>query len=310
MLKVMKDKNIIEAPEIVWEHISCNLCGKDKADTYHRESLPYFDTDLDFSIVRCTECGLVYTNPRLTDHNATYLYAGPDDQADIEIHARAKAPIFEGALKEIDRLQKLYGNASLGKLLDIGCGSGHFLNEARNRGYDVKGIEPASMFAEYAIDRFSLDVSCKNILETRFPSDSFDIITAWDVIEHVSDPRSVLEQCANWAKPGGIIALRFPSAIWQKIKGFIFQRILCNNHAAFGATMHLYFFSTKTITKMANDLGLEVVSSRTTPIEKVPGNVFINTIKAISGILFRGFELITGSNIGNLEVYCRKPLKE
>ena len=81
-------------PEVRWERVACNICDSDDTDVYHHERLPYFDKILDFQIVRCRNCGLVYTNPRLADHNATYLYAGSDDPDEIERHDLAKAAVL------------------------------------------------------------------------------------------------------------------------------------------------------------------------------------------------------------------------
>ena len=95
--------------QVRWERVNCNLCGRDDSQTYHRERLPYFETLLDFTIVRCRHCGLVYTNPRLIDHNAAYLYASSEDETVIESHAQAKRPILDRALQEILHWQKHLG---------------------------------------------------------------------------------------------------------------------------------------------------------------------------------------------------------
>ena len=298
-------------PPVRWERVSCNLCGRDDSELYHKERLPYFNTMLDFQIVRCRHCGLVYTNPRLSDHNAAYLQAGSSDPEIIEAHDRAKAVIFTAAL---DRIETLLNFRDVGKggtasrLLDVGCGSGHFMAAARARGFDVCGIEPASAPADYAAQKFNIPVIRKNILDTDLPAESFDVITAWDVIEHVSDPQAVLRCCAGWLKPGGIMTLRFPSANWQKIKAVVLHSMPARSRAVFAPTIHLYFFSEKTFTLLSRKVGLNILYTKTTAAEQNTDNYLLDYIKVISHLVIRGLDALSGTHLGNLEVYCRKNL--
>ena len=286
-----------------WERVNCNLCGRDDTEIYHRERLPYFEELLDFTIVRCRHCGLVYTNPRLVDHNAAYLYASSEDTSVIESHAQAKRPIWERALNEILHWQKRAGTSRAETLLDIGCGHGHFLNGARKQGFSVLGIEPAEVPARYAKEVFQLPVMQGEVSRIELEPESIDVITMWDVIEHVSDPKSVLQHCSRWLKPGGIMALRFPSSTWQKIKGIVFAS---TNRPTFGATIHLYFFNGHTFTEMARRVDLDVLRIRNTGAEANSNNAILDRVKKASYIAMRAIEAISGKNLGNLEVYCQK----
>lgn len=293
-------------PPLQWETIHCNLCGSSKYDLYHQENVPYFDVPLDFDIVRCQNCDLVYTNPRLTDYNANYLFEAIDADH-VENHAQAKLPIFQSALKQILALQKQAGHPTGGNLLDLGCGSGHFLREAQKAGFTETGIEPVEWFAQYAKEKIGVNVLHEDIYTVELPQNHYDVITAWDVIEHVSDPKAMLARCAQWLKPGGILALRFPSSTWQKIKGVIFHQVLRSSRASFGPTMHLYFFSDKTIRKMTREVDLDVIKLFSTAAEANTENRLLNSIKRISHCVVRGIELFGGKSLGNLEVYCQKP---
>jgi 2-polyprenyl-3-methyl-5-hydroxy-6-metoxy-1,4-benzoquinol methylase len=289
--------------QVRWEEVNCNLCGRDDTEVYHRERLGYFDTMLDFTIVRCRHCGLVYTNPRLVDHNAAYLYASSEDVGAIEAHAQAKRPIFERALKEILHWQQQRGRSTLGTLLDIGCGHGHFLHWARQQGFSVTGIEPAEIPARYAREIFQIPVRQDEVLRTELAPENVDVITMWDVIEHVSDPYRVLQHCSRWLKPGGIMALRFPSSTWQKIKGVVFAS---TSRPTFGATIHLYFFNGQTFTQMARKVDLDVAHIRTTGAEANTNNSILDRVKKASYLAMRAIETISGKSLGNLEVYCQK----
>jgi 2-polyprenyl-3-methyl-5-hydroxy-6-metoxy-1,4-benzoquinol methylase len=289
-----------------WELINCNLCGRDDPEPYHQEKLSYFGKIFDFRIVRCRQCGLVYTNPRLVDHNATYLWGSSDDPVEIERHAAAKAPVFERALKEIKKQQKYQRREPGGALLDVGCGSGHFLALARRSGFKVCGVEPAEVLANYANDIMGVPVHCTEALDAQLPFEGFDVVTAWDVIEHVADPYAVLRRCGQWLRPGGIMALRFPTAVWQKVKGVVLHDWLSSKWPAFGATMHLYFFSDRTFERMARRAGLEVLRFRTTTSEANTNSIIGDCIKTASHLTMRSMEIISRKRLGNLEVYCRK----
>ena len=306
-LEPIADQTPVKTVSLDWESVCCNLCGADDPELYHRERLPYFDQMLTFDIVRCRQCHLVYTNPRLADHNRTYLYPHCADPQSISDHDQAKQQVFIGALAQTDRLQSLAPEKRPPRLLDIGCGSGHFLNLARQRGFEVYGIEPAPASADYAENRHGLSVIRDDILHADLPPASFDVITAWDVIEHVSDPQAVLRQCVAWLRPGGIMALRFPSARWQKIKAVILHRLLSSPRPVFSPTMHLYFFNPDTFARLARQVHLEIIRVKTTPLERNAENHLVDAAKTIASITLRALASLSGAHLGNLEIYCRKP---
>lgn len=301
--KITLPKN---SPPLHWERVDCNLCRHDDTTTYHRERLPYFDTLLNFEIVCCRRCSLVYTNPRLKDYNAAYLKGFDETDSQIEDHARFKSVVFQNALSRIRNWQNTSGAPAGGKLLDIGCGSGHFIKAANQNSFDACGIEPTCGSAAYGIEKLNLNILNQDLFETQLPENHFDVITAWDVIEHLPDPQAMLRRAAKWLKPGGIMALRFPSAPWQKIKGFVFHQLFNSERASFAPTIHLYFFSEKTFTLLCDRIGLEVLRFHNTDCEPNTRNTLFDAAKRISQFTLQGIELCSGKRLGNLEVYCRK----
>lgn len=293
------------ARKAVWQAAACPLCRQQQYRLYHEERLAYFGQELTFRIVRCVHCGLVFTNPRLRETNGAYEHAAWDAQA-VEAHARAKAGVFERALNEIGKRQRQLGKQAGGCLLDIGCGSGHFAGAARQRGYAVMGLEPTASYAAYARGCHQIDVIERPMETAGLIENSFDVITAWDVIEHVSDPRLFLERCALWLKPDGILALRFPSARWQKLKGVVYHRLLGSVRAAFAPTIHLTFFDKGTFAAMASQEGLKVLGCRVTAAEANTGNSALDALKRATYGAARLLEKISGAQVGNLEVYCTK----
>lgn len=307
MITMEKEKNAEkQTPQVCWESVNCNLCGSEKSQVIHHERLPYFGQLLDFTIVRCSQCDLIYTNPRIANVNEAYLEDPQAGHEQWERHGQAKNDVFQAALNQLCKLNSGSGksvkNASL---LDVGCGSGHFLQQAQTRGFTVKGIEPAPAAARYAKSK-GLNVEQGDLFEYDMASQKFDVITAWDVIEHVTDPLGMLNICAQWLQPNGIIGLRFPSAQWQQLKALVFHRFLKLSRPAYAPTIHLTFFSEQTFAKMAEKVGLKLEVVKTTPAEANTENFWLDSLKRASNLMLGTIEKISASHLGNLEVYCRK----
>lgn len=303
-----KPASRLAAPPLDWERPSCNLCGREDAEPYHSERLPYFDQIVDFQIVRCRQCGLVYTCPRLAAHNATYQLASVVDEPTVEAHGRAKAPVFARALREIDLWRGRLGIHQAGALLDVGCGSGHFLAAARREGYNVGGLEPVAEMADYARRHFEVPVVEGDLFAVSLPAAAYDVITAWDVLEHLSDPLTAMKRFYQWLKPGGILAARFPSSTWHKMKATLLHRCLGSRRPVFSPTMHYYFFDEKTFTRMAESAGLRLLGFKTTPLEANADSLMLNMIKIVTQQGLRSMEWLGGKRWGNLEAYVQKPL--
>jgi 2-polyprenyl-3-methyl-5-hydroxy-6-metoxy-1,4-benzoquinol methylase len=104
-----------------------------------------------------------------------------------------------------------------GTLLEVGCGFGFFLNEARLHGWSVTGVEIAHDEAAWGREHFNLNI-IPTIDDAQFDGRQFDIITLWDVIEHVPDIPSLLHHCFNLLRPGGTLVLKTPNADGLMVK--------------------------------------------------------------------------------------------
>ena len=100
-----------------------------------------------------------------------------------------------------------------GRLLDVGCGTGAFLAAARERGFEVTGLDFDHAAVRTARDHFGIsDIHAGTLDEylERRPSQTFDVVTAFEILEHVERPRDLLRQCASILRPGGVIAVSVP----------------------------------------------------------------------------------------------------
>ncbi len=165
-----------------------------------------------FIIVRCRSCGLVYlANPpeeeKLYDdyYGETYPPGTEytDESADPEL--RELYSINEQRIAWVSRLR------TGGKVIDIGCGRGHFLKTAAEHGYTVKGIDISSTAVEYATREFDVDAETRELDDLTDLQGKFDIVTMWHVLEHFSDPISVLRTANSILAPNGLCFIEVPN---------------------------------------------------------------------------------------------------
>lgn len=170
---------------------------------------------------------------------------GYDDYASLERGIRKTA---RGRLARIDTLQRKFSSRLLSegrapRMLEIGCGTGCFLDEAIKLGWDADGIEISEYAAQQAIAR-GLSVVCGPIDEIDLPNEEYDCVVLWDVIEHLPNPTSAIEIAAGALKRGGILALSTGDVT------SLCARICGKRWHLFNLPEHLFFFSPRSLEKM------------------------------------------------------------
>lgn len=99
-------------------------------------------------------------------------------------------------------------------LLDVGCSSGSLLAVAANMGLSVSGVEPATVAAE-AAQKAGFDVHAGYLNQANYPDNHFDIVTLFEIVEHLSDPSALVNECRRILKAGGVLAINTPNgASW------------------------------------------------------------------------------------------------
>lgn len=149
----------------------------------------------------CGKCGtwILHSSPSEEMYPADY-YGG--ESAKFGGPAGALRSRFHAG--RANRLRGICGQNGL-SLYDIGCGDGAFLQAARERGFVVRGCEPEQVPRKQAAERLGENIDCEMFADAG--SKGWDVITAWQVIEHVSDPRGFVRSIKANLKPGGILAL-------------------------------------------------------------------------------------------------------
>jgi 2-polyprenyl-3-methyl-5-hydroxy-6-metoxy-1,4-benzoquinol methylase len=138
-----------------------------------------------------------------------------------------------------------------GRLLDVGCATGFFLEPAAQF-WEVTGVELSEFAAEYARREFGHTVYTGDLADVGIPDASFDVVTLWNTIEHVADAREVMKHVARVAAPGALIVLTTGN-----VSGPLARRDLAK-WGLMTPPAHLYFFGPRTITRLLEDTGLIV----------------------------------------------------
>jgi 2-polyprenyl-3-methyl-5-hydroxy-6-metoxy-1,4-benzoquinol methylase len=227
----------------------CYLCGS-TALTRHAPNR-------DYAFVRCHRCGLRRQDPVPDPDSLTVLYHSEfyqDRGLDKTLDA---LPRFARELlaARLDRLTRAVGKP--GRLLDVGCGTGLFLETARRAGWDVRGTETSEDSITYA-RQFTQAPIFHGELKSLGDDSTYDAVTYWDVLEHLPDPRAELRLARERLDPGGVVGVSFPSV--QGLKA----RLKGDRWRYYAPSMgHISHFTPKTLSMLLSQAGFTVVEVRT-----------------------------------------------
>lgn len=163
------------------------------------------------NLYKCRRCGLIFSEP-ISDASKIYsedYFNGAKNgfgYVDYDTDKKIMAETFELYL---DKIREFSSN--IGNLLDVGAATGYFLELARQKNWNVAGVEISSFAAGKARNK-GLDVITGTLESADFPEKYFDVLTFWDVIEHLSDPKSQLLSAQKIIKNGGLIVINTPDA--------------------------------------------------------------------------------------------------
>jgi len=212
-----------------------------------------------FEYVRCKACGLVQRNPQPLKEEITARYSSAygKDYMSYEIENEAQfLKLQQLALRDAGffmlektlMLRAKYQEQP--SVLDVGCATGALLDFLRGRGWRVTGVE-ISPAAEYGRNVRKLDITALPLEENKFPCDSFDVILASHLIEHLNNPSSFLAEVNRVLKKNGHVFITTPN-----ISGF--QARLFGGRWRSAIFDHLYLFSVRTLKKLLKNAGFKV----------------------------------------------------
>ncbi len=222
--------------------------NKDKLlKIYHSSS----DSSLWDQLVTCKDCELTYLNPRIKESLAYESYSNAEDDR-FAAQNEYRIATFKKSLKKV--LSHSGKEAKGLRVLDIGSAAGAFLKAAKDLGCDAVGVEPSRWMCEWGKKHYGVDLRPGTLSDQNFEEGSFDVITLWDVLEHLYHPEDELKRCAKLLKKDGVLVVNYPDY------GSYARKILSEKWPFF-LNVHLLYFTNKSLKKLLAKCGFELVET-------------------------------------------------
>ncbi|OGS22755.1 MAG: hypothetical protein A2252_10540 [Elusimicrobia bacterium RIFOXYA2_FULL_39_19] len=288
--QISKIENIYKTLiEIYYPDIKCNLCGNSSFEMFERGNT--------LNVLKCRTCGLVFLNPIPDTSILKDNYTGAYYKPWIDNLQTSRLKLFSNRWNRIGR------HVNKGKILDVGCGLGEFLEYAKKNGAYPTGTELSSYAANYVKEKHGIDVINGTLESAKFPADNFDFISIWHVLEHVPDPTSTLKEMHRILKPAGKAVIAVPNLnnILYRLVYFIFKRKIPRLFTEKEREFHVYFYTHATLRKMLTKAGFRIIEER---IDIDRSFWAEKLIDRISYVLYK----LTGINTGiAIEFLVEKP---
>lgn len=267
---------------------TCVFCGSLASEAVLRVTLETGGTQRTFSLLRCPVCGLVMTWPRLGRAELEPYYApeywgrvNADDLAWVRRDQESRTHFLEGFRRS-------------GRILDVGCGLGLFLLALDRARWDAYGLEVMPAAYQEAQRRLGGGrIVTEDLGAAALPAEHFDVITFWDVLEHLPDPVAALKEASRLLRPGGLLLLRAPN----------FASYLARRYGQdwyeLSLPYHLFHFTPATLTRMLEAAGFEV--------RVLEDSAGVQNYHAFKHTLLNRLTRLHGKRGGRLRYYLLKP---
>jgi 2-polyprenyl-3-methyl-5-hydroxy-6-metoxy-1,4-benzoquinol methylase len=232
--------------------VPCLFCGVSE------ERVRFHDGP--FRVVECARCGLVYVNPRLPPERLHEMY-----QEEYWSSDRAKEFGYTQYLQEGDLYLRTYRlrrrvierhRSGPGRVLDVGCAAGFFLAVMVEQGWQTTGIEISAPMVAYAQDTLKLpDIRRGDLLTVDVAPASYDVVTLWDVVEHLEEPREHLRRAARALKADGLLVLETQNVASR------FARLLGRKWQHYKHEEHLYHFDPRSLARLLDETGFTILEN-------------------------------------------------
>jgi len=277
---------------------TCSICGSDAAPYCRKEEADYY---------RCRQCGLIFQHP-LPTRSAMV------DWADAAYASGAYRDYVEARAMKIrhfqDRLADVGARIRPGRLLDVGCSCGYFMEVAASRGFEVQGVE----FTPGAIAAASAEMRPRifeGVLEAMPDNGLYDVVSAFDLLEHVPDPRRFVRRCGALLMGGGTLIVSTPDT------GHVLRLLMRSRWPMLQPMQHLFLFSRQALERLLRAEGFEHIQVETAyktlsleylvdqikPLNPVLSGVLDTVTRAMPASVLRKYRRI---NIGEILAVARR----
>jgi SAM-dependent methyltransferase len=230
----------------------CSICGFDDAITVFVGHDRQHGAPGRFPLNQCRRCGSFFLSPRPCREALPGYYPAGYGPYLAKPQARAtwKSWLLSlGVRKQVNAITERVPH--VGRALDVGCAAGTFLAALRQHGWEVQGVEFNPEVAAYARAHIPAEVFCGDLFDAGFPADTFDLITFWDVLEHLPDPRGALMEAARVARSRATLVVSLPDP--DSLEARVFGRYW----AGWDIPRHFYLWPHSALTRLLAECGWE-----------------------------------------------------
>lgn len=222
--------------------ITCPVCG-------HSETRTLFEKQ-GSTFVQCIYDGLVYIDPQPSSEELQQIYDGYGEEWYVLPESISTRQDFAAYRRRFLKFRQT------NRLLEIGAAAGGFLIYCQNDGWLTFGVELSAPSSRLAREQHGLDVITGTIHDAAYPDDFFDVVTSWQTLEHVPDPREVITEIFRTLRSGGFFVWSVPR--WN---GLSIRLIKEKCHLV--SRDHLFYFDHHNISRMLTDIGFSEVRTKT-----------------------------------------------
>ncbi|MBF0456435.1 MAG: class I SAM-dependent methyltransferase [Nitrospirae bacterium] len=251
----------------------CKICGGETDDLIIKSIAGEFNT---YDVFYCGSCGVGITSPVPSNADMKRLYAIGGYR---EKTGKRFIPFVEKFILFFRHMRKnrIKKYVRTGRILDIGCGRGLFLSVMKDAGWEVAGVEFDEAAASNAASYYGIDVISGEPSTWKFGEASFDVITLNHVLEHIPNPKELIQTCHRLLKAGGLLVVAVPN-----LDG-IQSKAGRKNWFHLDVPYHLYHFTDTGISSLLDAVSFNIVRKRHFDLEYSPFG-WLQTLLNISGV--------------------------
>jgi len=282
--------------------MSCRTCGSADLDRYLRASVG--------TVLQCRTCRVVFLSPEEQESKQADALYSQDYFTEREGYFFHDG-VADGSGHESPHIEDFRLGLELiaghvrppGQLLDVGCATGSFLSLAKQTGWECRGVEVSSFAAAQARERTGCEVSNGPFEHAPFANGTFDVVTMWDLLEHLPDPVTALRKAGALLRPAGLLLVNTPNedSLTRRVARFLYHGTGGRLQAPVNRLYHhyhLYYFSAGTLAPLFGQAGFDLIALKTKPIPISRGRispatkVVMHALSAVERLVHAEYELI------------------
>lgn len=241
---------------------TCIVCGSNN----NKEAIRVHDHLVShklFIISACDDCGFQFVKNPPSEDEAMSFY---ETEEYIE-HSDSSEGLINGIYHKARswmlpyKYKMLHKLGRKAKILDVGTGTGYFLNYMKSRSYEVTGVEISKQARDFGIKTFGLDIqSPDDLMKADFPK-GFGYASFWHVLEHIYEPRKVLKRVHQLLDDNGVLVVALPNN--KSLDAKVYKEYW----AAYDVPRHLWHWDKESFTKFAEGCGYKLVKTKMLPLD-------------------------------------------